>query len=210
MAKDPQTVTTNAAKITAIFEGAMQEFLQHGYEGSSMDRVAAQANVAKATIYAHFDDKEALFSALIRQLVEQKFQQLFVPALTNGTAVTSSAQLQSFFSRILAGLAADEQFLGFIRLIIGESGRFPHLAQAFVAQLDQPLLTMLAHYLAPLRLADPEATAHIISGTLLSTIIIGHILHGATLIGIDDERLMGVLAEQVFLHKDGSTTISSG
>ncbi|NEQ24028.1 MAG: TetR/AcrR family transcriptional regulator, partial [Microcoleus sp. SIO2G3] len=56
-----------------ILQGAMQVFLQHGYRGTSMDRVAAQAGVSKHTIYNHFQGKEGLFVALIERLVLRRF-----------------------------------------------------------------------------------------------------------------------------------------
>jgi AcrR family transcriptional regulator len=40
-------------------------FLSRGYEGTSMDDVAALAEVSKPTVYKHFADKERLFYAIV-------------------------------------------------------------------------------------------------------------------------------------------------
>jgi len=53
-------------KRMAILEAAKQLFVQHGYEGTSMDAVAAAAGVSKLTVYSHFGDKDRLFREAIR------------------------------------------------------------------------------------------------------------------------------------------------
>src|SRR5690606_22208157 len=48
------------AKRAAILQAAERMFLQHGFEGVSMDQIAAAAGVSKLTVYSHFGDKDAL------------------------------------------------------------------------------------------------------------------------------------------------------
>lgn len=56
----------------AILEAARELFLELGYEGSSMDKIAKSAGVSKLTVYNHFQDKEHLFSAAIERACEQR------------------------------------------------------------------------------------------------------------------------------------------
>lgn len=56
----------------AILEAARKLFLELGYEGSSMDKIAKSAGVSKLTVYSHFQDKEHLFSAAIERACEQR------------------------------------------------------------------------------------------------------------------------------------------
>lgn len=51
----------NQEKREAIIKAAIEEFYTKGYEGSSMDTVSKAANVSKATVYNHFQNKELLF-----------------------------------------------------------------------------------------------------------------------------------------------------
>lgn len=53
------------AKRQAILDAAQSLFLSNGYDGSSMDAIAAEAGVSKLTVYNHFTDKETLFSAAV-------------------------------------------------------------------------------------------------------------------------------------------------
>ena len=59
-------------KRQAILESATQLFLELGYEGSSMDKIAKLAGVSKLTVYNHFQDKAHLFTAAIELACEQR------------------------------------------------------------------------------------------------------------------------------------------
>jgi len=55
----------SAAKRAAILEAARQLFLADGYDRTSVDAIAAKADVSKRTVYDHFGDKEAVYAAVI-------------------------------------------------------------------------------------------------------------------------------------------------
>src|SRR5579859_5012988 len=55
----------------AIREAAAALFLEKGYQGTSMDDVAAAAQISKQTIYTHFASKEELFADLVLGNVER-------------------------------------------------------------------------------------------------------------------------------------------
>ncbi len=63
--KDPE-------KRAAILEAAKRLFTAHGYDGVSMDQIAAEAGVSKLTVYSHYGDKEGLFAAAIQAYCEQQ------------------------------------------------------------------------------------------------------------------------------------------
>ena len=48
-----------------IIEAAAEEFRSAGFNGTSMDKVAARANVSKRTVYNHFPSKDALFNGIV-------------------------------------------------------------------------------------------------------------------------------------------------
>ncbi|MBP7656876.1 MAG: helix-turn-helix transcriptional regulator, partial [Pseudoxanthomonas sp.] len=53
-------------KRAAILEAAKQLFAREGFNGVSMDQIAAEAGVSKLTVYSHFGDKDALFAAAVQ------------------------------------------------------------------------------------------------------------------------------------------------
>ncbi|KAF1697194.1 TetR family transcriptional regulator [Pseudoxanthomonas jiangsuensis] len=52
-------------KRASILDAAKRLFLEQGYQGVSMDQIAAAAGVSKLTVYSHFGDKETLFAEVI-------------------------------------------------------------------------------------------------------------------------------------------------
>src|SRR5215469_16619241 len=61
----PADGSRSARKRGAIIDAAAELFLRHGYLGTSMDQIAAQAAVSKPTVYNHFPDKEQLFTEIV-------------------------------------------------------------------------------------------------------------------------------------------------
>ena len=54
-----------------ILDAAGQVFLEHGFQGASVDEIAEVACAGKPTIYARFPNKHALFAAVIERLVSR-------------------------------------------------------------------------------------------------------------------------------------------
>jgi AcrR family transcriptional regulator len=181
-------------KTAAILNGAMQEFLARGYAAASMDRISAAAGVSKATVYSHFRDKQALFNALIGQLVEKKFRTIF--GTTDMQVLQGHPQivLRQLAERMIDAGANDRQFLDFMRLIVGESGRFPELARTFVRNIEVTTFKTLVEYLRmrqqDLKLVDLEATARIFVGALVHYTIVQELLHGADILPMERDRLI--------------------
>lgn len=58
-------------KRAAILDAAKRLFTLQGFEGVSMDAIAAEAGVSKLTVYSHFGDKNALFGEAVKLHCEQ-------------------------------------------------------------------------------------------------------------------------------------------
>src|SRR4030081_3886138 len=50
-----------------VLDAAFELFLEHGYDGTSMEAVARAAGVSKPVVYDCFASKEELFTALLRR-----------------------------------------------------------------------------------------------------------------------------------------------
>ncbi len=180
-------------KTEQILQGAMQEFLTHGYAGTSMDKVAKTGGVSKATVYSYFQDKEGLFAALVQRLAREK---VHFTVLDEEPAVA----LRFLATNILDQATHEPEFLNFVRLVIAESGRFPQLAQTFVKNLAKPGIDRLAEYLAShpeLKLPDPEAMARIFIGALVYFQLMQHMMHGKEIIPMERDRLIDGLLHLV-------------
>ena len=66
-------------KRAAILDAAKELFIEQGFNGVSMDEIAARASVSKLTVYSHFGDKDTLFSEAIQaKCMEMMPDELFV------------------------------------------------------------------------------------------------------------------------------------
>lgn len=165
-------------KATQILDGALQEFLARGYAGTSMDRVAATAGVSKPTVYNHFQDKEGLFRALVQKIARERFQLKFTP---ESFGTSSEESFPRLLGQMVATIADDDEYQDFVRLVIGESGRFPELARTFITYLSKPGLEMMQGYIEAhpeFDFGDSKAISQIILGSAIYMCLTQHILHG--------------------------------
>ena len=58
------------ARRAQLIEAAGRAFLQHGYDGTSMDDVAAEAGVSRLILYRVFDSKPELYRAVLRSVLD--------------------------------------------------------------------------------------------------------------------------------------------
>jgi AcrR family transcriptional regulator len=201
--KEPRQLSPE--KAAAILAGGMQEFLAHGYAATSMDRVAAAAGVSKATVYSHFQDKQGLFTALIEQLVQGEFRSTFyADPNPHATPPAPKVFLRALAYRCLDMSTQNQQFLNFMRLIIGESGRFPELARIFVQNIERTSFQILQQYFAncsQLKSKDPEATARIFIGALVHFLIVQDMLHGKDIVPMERDRLIDNLLDSILIDE---------
>ncbi|MBC7973216.1 MAG: TetR/AcrR family transcriptional regulator [Verrucomicrobia bacterium] len=189
-------------KTEAILRGAMQEFLEHGYAGARIDKIVAAAGVSKATLYRHFADKEALFTALIQRMAGKAnlFQEYDFPPLQEEPTVF----LKRVATEMLDNVTQNSYELSLFRIIVGESGRFPELAQAFVQKIEKPNLDFLTQYFAThpkLQLAYPEVAARMFVGTLIHFVIIRDVFYGEAIVPMERDRLVDGLLD-LLIHKN--------
>jgi AcrR family transcriptional regulator len=69
----PEAETDDARK-RALLEAAIGVFMRFGYRKTSMDEVARAAQVSRQGLYLHFANKEDLFRAAVKQVLEGSLQ----------------------------------------------------------------------------------------------------------------------------------------
>ena len=116
-----------AGKAEAVLAAAERCFLARGFGAVSMDAIAREAAVSKATVYAHFADKAALFGAVITRLNERRFGRFSADALDPDNVEPSL----TLFTRRFLELILSPEAIALNRVIIAEVTRFPELGEAF-------------------------------------------------------------------------------
>jgi TetR/AcrR family transcriptional regulator, mexJK operon transcriptional repressor len=167
-----ETKTRSTRKHQAIVEAARAAFFQNGYDGTSMEEIAAKASVSKQTVYKHFADKQRLFTEIILATTSEID---CVVALVAGTIVETRA-LKRDLSRLaqqFMALLMDPQLLRLRRLIIANADRMPELGRTWYEQGFERVLATLATCFAGLAkrdllfAEDPLIAAHHFVGLLL-------------------------------------------
>ena len=82
-----------SAKPNAIVLAALELFTRYGYRKTSIDDIAEAAQVAKRTVYLHFENKAAVFLAILEYLGDQVRQRCVAAERMGGTAVDRLAGL---------------------------------------------------------------------------------------------------------------------
>jgi AcrR family transcriptional regulator len=185
------------AKRDQIIRGAVEVFLQYGYEGTSMNRVAERAGVIKQTIYSHFNDKEGLFTAIVESLTLAHVKDQFGG---NFDMNMPPRQMLKTLAKVFSGRQKDASYVALLRTVIGESSRFPELARLYTEAVIRPGIKLFCEYFAKNpspRIKDSEAIARIFCGTLVNHIMTQEILYGRDLFPFQMERLADTLIDLI-------------
>ena len=130
-----------AARRDAILDAALTVFAERGFEAARLDDVAAQAGVAKGTLYLYFKDKEALFEEVVRSAASPIVERLSVLATAPDMPMT--LMLDALFGLFEKEVLGTRRKL-LIRLIIAEGPRFPRIAEFYFRDVISRIMPMLS------------------------------------------------------------------
>jgi len=145
-----------------ILDAAFGAFLERGYAEASTLEIATRAKVSKRELYAHFDNKQALFAAGIKERTGQMRVPLELPDITTRNSL--AATLEAYGKAVLTTIV-HPHVLAVHRLAIAESARTPELAATLEREGRQANYRALADLLRKAQRvglidgADPEDMA---------------------------------------------------
>jgi len=113
-----------------LLTAARKLFSAHGFDATSMDAIAREAGVSKATLYVHFGSKDDLLLAL----VDDECRRLGPQALWQADAapIDLEPSLRAI-ARSYTAFFLDDRGLELHRLVMSNAARFPQMAAAFMA-----------------------------------------------------------------------------
>jgi AcrR family transcriptional regulator len=120
------------ARPEEIISAALEVFADSGYAATKLEDVARKAGVTKGTIYLYFENKEALFKALIRQTI--------VPVLAQGEDLAKSftGSARDLFEKLVREywrLVGETSLVGIPKLMMAEANNFPELARFYYEEV---------------------------------------------------------------------------
>jgi AcrR family transcriptional regulator len=130
-------------KYDQVLDGARRVFLRDGFDGASVDDIAREAEVSKATLYSYFPDKRLLFTEICN--AECRHQAEDAEASMDYTA-SVEAQL-TFAAERIAGFLMSDFGRNMFRLVVAEGSRFPDLARQFYRNGPGLIHDRLVHHM---------------------------------------------------------------
>jgi AcrR family transcriptional regulator len=144
---DPDLRTSSREQ---LLDAAAQVFAERGYQGASVEAIAAAANVTKGALYWNFESKADLFFSLLEERVDQRVRLL----LDHADAIAGEDGVTPMVSREISSVVDDQRQ---IHLLTHEywslAARDPELGARY-AERQRDLRRRIAHALV----AHHEAT----------------------------------------------------
>jgi TetR/AcrR family transcriptional repressor of mexJK operon len=106
-----------------IVDAATHLFMSHGYGATSIEAVARRARISKRTFYHRFDDKPALFVAVVHRIIDRLRSPADVERL-----VGDLQEVLQRLARFILRAALLPEAVALNRMLVAESARFPKLA----------------------------------------------------------------------------------
>lgn len=120
------------ARPAELLAAALELFVRKGFAATRLEDVAGQAGVSKGTLYLYYDNKEALFKAVIQEGI--------LPVIAENEAIAArhtgsgfellERLLDNWWTRI-----GQTAYAGIPKLMVAESHNFPDIARYYYEQV---------------------------------------------------------------------------
>jgi len=145
--KSTAALESSSAKPNAIVLAAFELFTRYGYRKTSIDDIALAAQVAKRTVYLHFENKAAVFLAILEYLGEQVRQRCAAAEREGGTPVDRLTSLLDAYFGMAFELFSTSEHMPELK------ETFSELARSRIGDLNAEYEARLAKFLRSLEKA---------------------------------------------------------
>ena len=120
------------ARPEEIIAAALEVFADRGFAATKLEDVARRAGVTKGTIYLYFENKDALFKAIVRETI--------VPVIAKGEEIAQSftGSARDLFERLVREywrLVGETSLAAIPKLMMAEAGNVPELARFYYQEV---------------------------------------------------------------------------
>jgi TetR/AcrR family transcriptional repressor of mexJK operon len=124
-----------------LLDGALDLFVEKGFDGATVDAISAHVGIAKRTVYARYKDKAALFKAALEQAIER----WVIPIDVLRAVETDDCEETLFtIARVLAHSAMSPAGFRLVRITNAESYRLPEIGVFAMERATDRMLDYLA------------------------------------------------------------------
>jgi len=122
-------------RLAEILEAGFEEFAQRGYAATRLEDVGQRVSLTRGAIYLYFKDKEELFRAVVRSVIQ--------PVLQQARSVTKSFDgpleelLRLLLMTFYREIAQDRRRSRLLRVLVAEGPNFPELTEFYYREVIQ-------------------------------------------------------------------------
>ncbi|PKO37304.1 MAG: TetR family transcriptional regulator [Betaproteobacteria bacterium HGW-Betaproteobacteria-6] len=162
------------ARPSELLSAALDLFVEKGFAATRLEDVAARAGVSKGTLYLYYENKDALFKAVIQEGI--------VPVIAENEAILAKHSGSSFelLERLLENWwtkIGQTAFAGIPKLMVAEARNFPELAGFYYENVISRGRALVASVLrrgmesGEFRNMDVETTVDVVIAPVLMLLI---------------------------------------
>lgn len=184
------------SKRKQIVDAAIKVFLEQGYAATTLQKVAEEAQVIRATIYSHFADKNELFVAIVEELTVKKLGEDFRERIKS----VSPREFVYLMRDFVQLRKQDKEYLALLRTVIGESERFPELARLYFQTVYSHGMKVAQNYFEnhpELGVKNAQALTAVVGGSMMAHLIQQELLRGKEIVPMDLDALADTLADLI-------------
>lgn len=120
------------ARPQEIVDAALDMFVERGFAATRLDDVARQAGVSKGTVYRYFENKDALFIAVVKEIVVPEVAKI------EKQVAEFSGNTDDLLRNLVLGwwqTVGETRLCGIPKMVIADAGNFPELARFFIDEV---------------------------------------------------------------------------
>ena len=156
-----------------ILDSAMKLFAQRGFENTSVNAIAREANISKGLIYNYFDTKEAIVEGIINHLIEMA-NEMTTP---ENPDLPPKQILKIAIDKYFVWLKFESQQTSWMLPMAFQVGKYPFVTE-LVAEKIQFTISNTSKIFAVLGFDDPDQEAWflgaILDGVTMDTALIAN------------------------------------
>jgi len=161
-------------KVVLIIQTATEMFIELGFEKASMNLLAKRSGCSKSTLYKHFNDKEALFVAVVDELLKGHLQPVQELELTDTHLEEGLIQI----ARAGMSVITSRKAVNIFRIVVAEVERIPIVGRIYFEHGPRLAIGGIKSYLqhqvetGKISCASPGLAAEYFWGMLLHKIML--------------------------------------
>ncbi|HEY0165710.1 MAG TPA: TetR/AcrR family transcriptional regulator [Jatrophihabitans sp.] len=170
-------------KEAAVLSSARELFCQRGFAATSIEAIAAVAQVSKQTVYTYFTTKDRLLEHVLKEFVDTGTK-AWRAQYRDELPITGVEQLRAELRVLLTAVVRtlmNPDYLAIVRVIIAEAARRPELGTLFRQSIADAMLAavrgVLSRVVPELRAGvKPELGARLVIGSVLPYVLLDGLL----------------------------------